>query len=115
MAAKKYRLKIEQGTNYRKPFVMKRDGTPVNFTGCTARMQVRESVDSADILLELTTENGGIEIEGAEGKVTLVFKPDDTVDKAWRMGVYDVEITDSNGDVTRFLQGVITVSPEVTR
>lgn len=36
----------------------------LDLTGCTARMQIRNKVSSPDILCELTTENGGIVIDG---------------------------------------------------
>lgn len=91
------------------------DLTPIDLTGCSARMQVRSSVDSADVLLELTTANGGIMLGGALGTIDLYVSDEDTTALGWTAGVYDLELEYSNGEVVRRLFGSVYVSPEVTR
>lgn len=89
--------------------------SPLDLTGYTARMQVRQSVGSEQILLELTTEDGGIAIDAATGTITLQVSATDSAAFTWRAGVYDLELIDTGGAVTRLASGAVTVCPEVTR
>jgi len=119
MAAFKLNLKIDQGATFRKPVTWKlgpAPGTPVDLTGCTARMHVRLKVNSPGApLLELTTENGGVVLGGALGTVEMVLTDEQTSAIDWASAVYDLEITFANGTVRRLLQGTVSVSPGVTR
>lgn len=113
-------LTIYQGQTLNKKFKWRTgktvaDSTPVDLTGCTARMQVRERLASDTALLELTTENGGIALGGADGTITMQMSAADTTAIEWRRGVYDLEIEFPDGTVIRRLQGRVTVSQEVTR
>ena len=114
MRAGKYNLYLEQGVSLRKAFSLVVADEPVDLAGFTARMQARESHDSTDALLDLTTENGGIEALTENGVVALVFTPEMTEGATWRRAVYDIEIY-SGDTVIRILQGSIRLSPEVTR
>lgn len=112
-----YDLTLYQGATYRETFTWQA-GDPaaaVNLTGCTARMQVRQTVNSPAKLLDLTTENGGITLGGAAGTIQVVVAPSATAGVTWRTGVYDLEIVLAGGDVRRLLAGAVTLSPEVTR
>lgn len=107
---------IERGATLDRPLVWKDGaGLPMVLTGYTARMQVRQSVSAPAILLELTTENGGIVITAATGTITLTQTPAQTAAYTWRRGVYDLELVSPLGAVTRLLQGDIESIPEVTR
>lgn len=113
----KLKLTIYQGATFRKRLTWKA-GTPavaVDLTGCTARMQVREEIDSEDALVSLTTANGGIALGGAAGTIDLYISDEDTADMTWEGGVWDLEIEHPSGEVTRLAEGSISVSPEVTR
>jgi len=118
MAAFKLKLQIDQGATFRKDVVWE-TGTPpapVDLTGCTARMQARDSVESTVVLLDLTTENGGIELGTDDGKVSILIDAEATADIVWSSAVYDLEIVFADGvTVRRLLSGLIVVSPEVTR
>ena len=113
----KLKLKIIQGATFRKPlaWLAPDKTTPIDLTGCTARMQVRSEIESDTVLLELTTENGCIVIDGSAGKLTLHLSPSATAAIAWESGVWDLEVVHPSGDVTRLVQGSISVSREVTR
>lgn len=78
-------------------------------------MQVRSEVSSPNVLLELTTENGGITLGGALGTVDLYIPASTTTAITWEDGVYDIEFVFPNGDVLRKIYGVVVVSQEVTR
>lgn len=96
-------------------------GTPavaVDLTGCTARMHIRPELDSAEVLANLTTENGGIVLGGVAGTVRRLMTAEATsaLDPArFSEAVYDLEIVFADGSVRRLLEGTATLSPEVTR
>lgn len=117
MAAFRHNIKLDQGATNRELFTWKfgTPATPVNLLGCTAKAQLRESKDSAQVLIELSSAQGSIILGGALGTVELVFSPDTTISATWRSAVYDVEITLSNGDIRRLVEGTVSLSPEVTR
>lgn len=113
MPAAKLNLNIEQGTSYTKRLVWRdKNKRPVPLTGYSARMQIRPTVASTEVILELSTVNGRITL-GAGGAITLTLNPSET--SQLKAGVYDLELTDGDGRVTRLIEGKVTVSPEVTR
>lgn len=115
MAAATYNFTIEQGATLTKTFVWNSGGSPVNLTGYTAKMQVRASSASEEVLLELSSANNNIAITVATGTIVLTFSAVTTAAIAWRRGKYDLELTSGDGTVTRLVEGVITVSREITR
>lgn len=116
MAAANYDFEIEQGATLLKPIVWKDSaGVAVNLTGYTAKMQVRKSASSPDVLLEMSTTNGKIQLTPATGTITLVFSATTTADISWTRGKYDLELTSADGTVTRLIEGEISVSREITR
>ena len=88
----------------------------MNFTGCSARMQVRSDVDSPVVLIELTTENGGIVLGSEPGTIDLYISAVQTAAIGWDGGVFDLEIQYAGGpdDVDRLIAGSVSVSREVT-
>jgi hypothetical protein len=116
MPAAKYDFTIEQGATFSIGFAWKSDdGIAVDLTGYTARMQVRQSVGSPDVLLDATTENGLLSISAAQGRVNLQLPAGVTAAITWRRGRYDLEVEAPDGTVTRLIEGSINVSREVTR
>ena len=89
-------------------------GTPVNLTGFTARLHMRETLEAADPFLTLTTENGGITLGGVAGTIELLASATQTTAITATSGVYDLELV-SGANVTRLLEGLVIISPEVTR
>lgn len=113
----KVKLTIYQGATFRWSATLK-SGSPAvvtDLTGYTARMQVRADITSAEALLDLTTENGGIVLGDAAGTIDLFVSAADTTAIDWTDGVYDLELIAPNGDVIRRIYGTVSVSPEVTR
>lgn len=88
---------------------------PVNLTGFTARMQIRETVESTTVLHSLTTENGGITLGGAAGTIALTISATDTAAFTFDTAVYDLEIISGSGVVTEVMSGTVTLGDEVTR
>lgn len=87
--------------------------TPHELTGYTARMAVKDKLGGA-VLLSLTTENGGIEINPASQTITLTISATDTAAITWAKGVYDLELVSPDGVVTAVLAGAVSVSREIT-
>ncbi|SOE35305.1 hypothetical protein [Delftia acidovorans] len=110
------KLQIYQGATFRRRLRwLNPDKTPIDLTGCTARMQVREEVESTAVLLELTTENDRLVLGGTAGTVDLLVDASTTATITWSSGVHDLEIVHPGGEVTRLAEGSCCVSPEVTR
>lgn len=115
MSAGIVNLLIEQGATFQHRFIWQdANGNVMNLIGYTARMQIRESVNTDETLLELTTDNGRIILGGATGTIDLNIAATDTAAITWKRAVYDLELIDDD-TVTRLIQGQVNVSHEVTR
>ena len=72
MSAGLYDITIEQGADWRLVLTWKdAAGDPMQLNGYTGRMQVRETWNSKTKIFELTTGNGGIVLDAANGGITL--------------------------------------------
>lgn len=87
--------------------------TPVDLTGYTARMSIKDTVGGT-VLHSMTTENGGIDIDTAAKTITLTISAADTEAFTWKRGVYDLEMVSATGKVKRIVSGQISLSREVT-
>ncbi len=117
MVAGTHDITIEQGATFLLNLIWRDSANAlVNLTGYTARMQVRQKHTSADPpALNLTTENGGIALGGAAGTVAVRAEAAATAALDFKRGVYDLELVDGSGTVTRLIEGNVVVTPEVTR
>ena len=114
MPAGLYNFLCEQGVTFRRTITLT-DATnlPIDLEGAIARMQVRKDVKSDVVLIELSTENGRIQIGEEPGTLVLYISSDDT-STIERGGVYDLEIYTGSDDL-RVLKGKFDLDPEVTR
>ena len=91
---------------------------PWDLDGYTARMQVRRLREDTNYMIEITTENGGIDVEplGEQGRIDLTMTAVQTA-ALDSDGVYDLEIIDTGatGTVSKVIKGTFTLVPEVTR
>lgn len=110
-----YDIQIDAGATYRLQVLYADVVTenPVNLTGYSARMHVRDTIESTTTVLALTSASG-ITITPSAGTLDIVIAASVTKDLVGPY-VYDLEIESGAGVVDRLLQGSITVSPEVTR
>lgn len=110
-----YRIEARQGQTFRRIFTWKIDGSPVNLTGSTARMEVRTKPSASSVVLTATPF---ITLGGAAGTVDINIPANTLAAIAPRSGnssyVYDLEIV-TGGTVTTLLAGKFIVEPEVTR
>ena len=87
---------------------------PVDISLFTAKMQVKAKKGSDPLIVELSTTNGRITFDGPNGVVFLTI--DATTTNALQTGVfkYDLELTDSSGNVTRLVEGSFTIKEQIT-
>jgi hypothetical protein len=127
MRAGNYNITCEQGSTFRRTLEIEQpdldtDPTgqtfiPFSLSGYTARMQVRRTIDSANFLLELTTENGALTLNPngqTENQIYIDVSASVTA-SVENSGVYDLEIISADGEVSRIIQGTFNLSREVTR
>jgi phage tail sheath gpL-like len=115
MTAGIYNTTIDQGSVWSVVLVYTdSNNTPVNLTGYTAAMQLRQNYNSTTADLTLTTANGGITIVGATGTITITATATETGLLDPGFYVYDLELT-SGSNISRLIQGQLTVAEQVTR
>ncbi len=116
MAAKHNFPVIKKGATYRhKVWWQNADKTPKDLTGCTAKMQVRDDVDSPDVRLELSTENGGITLDLATAEFLFYVSDENSALLVGEGGVYDLYVYHPNGETTAFLTGTVPFQDSATR
>jgi len=112
----KHDITVPQGANFEMTIEAKNaDRSVMNLTGWSARMQVRETVESVTPLLDASTSNGRITINAPGGIVMVNVDASVTGAMVWTNGVYDLEIFTSATNVKRLAEGFAYLSPEVTR
>ena len=103
---------IDQGSTFSKQIIVyESDGTTIqNLTGYSVASQLRKSYTST----AYTTINATIGTPTL-GVVVMTLAATDTAALKSGRYVYDLQITSSGGTVTRVIEGIITVRPEVTK
>ena len=123
MAAGIYNFTIEQGTTFKRTFKYKDStGTAISLESHAIRMQVRKTVESSTVELSITETSGNgtpatvFDVSTTNtNEFDLIISKEDTAAMSFNTAVYDIEIQDASGNVTRLLQGKIKLSKEVTR
>lgn len=115
MPAVNFDFEVEQGTDYNQLYIKKDgNGDPVNLTGYTAHMQVRAR-PGAPVLLDMSTENDRIVIDGPTGSVYLVFTEALLANAPWKRGKYQIELRSPAGKKSRLAYGVLSINPELVK
>lgn len=119
MAAGVLDLVIEQGVSFGMALTIKdANDTPVNITGYTFAGAIKESAqDSSPVesfTFVLTDPGNGVVTVSLTDEETSGLPATGDVYDEYTGYVYDIEMTDLSGNVTRILNGEISVSPEVT-
>ncbi len=104
-----------QGSTFSKQITYTIDNIPVDLGGYSARMQVRQNYYSEDALLDLSSPNSGITIEGSNGIINIYISDGDTSSLPAGNFLYDLELDSNGGTVSRLIEGSFIVTPEVTR
>lgn len=78
------------------------------------RMQLRRSAADTEVLMDLTTENGRIQVLDPEaGEIRITLSDDETGNLGWSEAVYDLIL--KGPDTIRLLEGAASVKDGVTR
>jgi len=101
---------IYAGANWDKTLQVTIDGTPVNWTGYSARMQIKQYESSTAVVT--LTSGSGITLGGSTGTIALSMTATQTNILPGRY-MFDLELT-TGTNVTRILQGKLTVDGQVT-
>jgi hypothetical protein len=86
----------------------------VDLTGYTARMDIRSSVDDLNSLLSLNNLSG-IFLGNAVSNIVLTVTKAQTIALGVGSFVYDIELTDTVGEVNTLIAGKIVLKQPVTR
>ena len=116
MSAATLPLKIEKGAKFTKRLTWQdANGTPIDLTGYSARMHIRQSIEASAFELELTTSNGRITLGDTAGTVDLYLTAQETDTLTIKTGVYDLELYTDADNVVRLVEGSVSISEGVTR
>jgi hypothetical protein len=112
-----YPITIHQGATYTLTLTWRENGNPVDLTNWSARMQVRRRHKDETAWISLTSApGGGIVLGGPAGTISIRIEAAATAAlPAPQTGVYDLELEHTDGTVRRILEGIVRVTPEVTR
>lgn len=106
-------LDCYQGASFDYTLTWKTNGTAVNLTGYSARMQVRQTADATATVLSISN-GSGITLGGTAGTVLLEASATTTAALTAGQYVYDLELV-SGSYVTRLVEGNFVIYSEVTR
>lgn len=111
--ATKANITIDQGSTFFTQInLTDENGDPISLVGYTANSQIRRWYNSATAAVVFTTNTGP---NSASGIITLSLTANQTSNLVYGRYVYDVDVTDASNTVTRVLEGIVTVTPGVTR
>ena len=108
-------FEVDQNTTF--TFVIEytdSNNNPIDLTGASAKMQVRDTKGGSKLAFTLTSPSGGIQIDGPEGTIDVTVTPTQTNKLFYPKSSYDVILTDSNGNKTKLVEGFLTLSRSVT-
>jgi hypothetical protein len=125
MAAGKYDMYIEQGADFYLLVTLQNGaGESIDLTGHTFSGKIRSTASSSTVIAEfdftvldqtMAATKGKIEVElPAAESSAITLDPSPDVERKLSFYTYDIESVFS-GTVVRWLEGLVTISPEVTR
>ena len=105
-------LTLDQGTTFQTSISLTNDEqTTINVTNYVFASQIRKSYYSSNAVANITVSIAN----AATGNVTLSMTPANTANVKAGRYLYDLTMTDTGGVKTRVIEGIITVTPQVTR
>ena len=105
-------LSIDQGATFTSDITVKDiNGNVFDLTGYTANAKMAKGYSSTRTRTTMSTT---FATDRTTGVLTISLTANQTATLDAERYVYDVEITSSAGSVTRVLEGIITVRPEVS-
>tara|TARA_R100000458_G_C8160185_1_gene164567 strand:+ start:228 stop:563 length:336 start_codon:yes stop_codon:yes gene_type:complete len=111
MAAGIYDIVIDQGADFSIQLELANNGSAVNLTNFTARAQLRPTPRSSELAGSFTINF----TDRANGTLKMEMTNSTTAGLTPGKYYYDLETVSGGGVVTRLLQGIARVTPNVTR
>lgn len=106
----KANIVVDQGTDFSATIdVTDSAGGAYNLTGYTVAAQMRKNYASSTATTFTCSHNG------SAGQITLVLLKSTTSSLEPGRYLYDVEITSSGNNTLRVVEGIVTVTPGMTR
>ena len=107
---------VDQGTTFTFQIQYTQDDevTPIDLTGSSAKLQVRDTKGGSKLAFSLTSPASGITINGPTGTLTIKMTPTQTNKLFYPKSSYDIMVVDSNGNRIKLLEGFLTLSRSVT-
>lgn len=103
-------LSIDQGTDYEVTLTLTdENGNVLDLSNSNTAAQIRKNYTS------LTYTEFDTSTNVATGEISLTLTADQTADLEPGRYVYDVELTDASNSISRVVEGVVTITPQVTR
>lgn len=105
-------LTVDQGSTFESTIdLVTDDGAVINVAGYVFTGQIRKSYYSTNPTANLTLSI----VDAANGNVKVSLSAANTANiKAGRY-LYDIKMCDTSNTVTRLVEGIITITPQVTR
>lgn len=104
-------LYIDQGSDFSAIVTLKnQDGSVINLTGYALAAQFRKSYQSSSATNFIVSA-----YDATAGKIRLQLSASSSSAVAAGRYLYDVEITSPTGERKRALEGIVVITPEITR
>jgi len=104
-------LFVDAGSDYSNIItVSSTNGQPLNLGGYTVASLMRKSYSSSTAYAFTATV-----YDAANGKVRLQLSASDSSAIPAGRWLYDVEITSASGSKTRVVEGIVTITPQITQ
>lgn len=107
--AERYDFTIDAGATFRRQIRWTAAGSPVNLTGWTGRMQIRQHPDAA------VTAAAAVTLGGVAGTIDVLLTATQTTGMSPGRYMYDLELVNGTGDITRLIEGAAIVTAEITK
>ena len=88
---------------------------PAELLTLKARMQIRKTVASPDIIYQASSETGEIVLDNTYKTITITIPAAVTTDFTFTTAVYSIELYDDYGVVIPFITGSLSLIQEITR
>jgi hypothetical protein len=104
-------LFVDAGSDYSNIItVSSTNGQPLNLSGYTVASQMRKSYSSSTSYAFTASV-----YDAANGKVRLQLSASNSSAIPAGRWLYDVEITSASGSKTRVVEGIVTITPQITQ
>jgi len=111
--ATKANISVDQGTTFSTQIdLTDENDDPIDLSAYTANGQIRRWYSSSDPSATFVANTG---TNTAAGILTLSLSANQTSNLEYGRYVYDVKLTDASNTITRIVEGIVTVTPRVTR